>query len=232
MKAACRDLERALQLAGTAEGRERLAAVEEHARGCAACAGELAQWRRLTEAGPALRAAWSSPELWPKIRQRLAEESQAARSADSAALPAPRSAWARFLPATVTVAIVALFAIATAGLWAFRNSGGRDPLAGHWESTRDPILADAAVNEVEAAEKGYIESIEKLSRLAAPRLEASASPLALNYREKLAVLDSAIGELKASIEQNRYNTHLRRELLAVYREKQQTLQDLMKEVKS
>jgi len=54
----------------------------------------------------------------------------------------------------------------------------------------------------------------------------------MNYREKLDVLDSAITELKASIEQNRYNTHLRRELLAIYKEKQQTLQNLMKEVKS
>jgi hypothetical protein len=52
------------------------------------------------------------------------------------------------------------------------------------------------------------------------------------YREKLDVLDSAIAELKASIDQNRFNTHLRRELLAVYQEKQRTLQNLMKEVKS
>ena len=61
---------------------------------------------------------------------------------------------------------------------------------------------------------------------------AASSPVALNYRERLAVLDSAIADLRSSIEQNRYNTHLRRELLAVYREKQKTLQELMKEVKS
>ena len=54
----------------------------------------------------------------------------------------------------------------------------------------------------------------------------------LNYREKLALLDSAIADLRSGIEQNRYNTHLRRELLAAYREKQQTLQNLMKEVQS
>ena len=54
----------------------------------------------------------------------------------------------------------------------------------------------------------------------------------VNYREKLDVLDSAIAELKSSIDQNRFNTHLRRELLAVYKEKQRTLQELMKEVPS
>ena len=54
----------------------------------------------------------------------------------------------------------------------------------------------------------------------------------VNYREKLAVLDSAIADLKTNIDSNRFNTHLRRELLAVYQEKQRTLQQLMKEVKS
>jgi len=222
MKTSCRDLERALESGDP----KLLGAVEEHARGCAACAGELAEWRRLSAVGPSLRVKWSSPQLWPSIRQRLAEES------GKAAAEAPAGAstsWLRFLPVG---ALVALFVIATAGLWVFRNSGGRDPLASRWETTRDPILADAAADEVEAAEKGYVESIEKLSRLAAPKLQAATSPLAVNFREKLAVLDSAIADLKSSIEQNRYNTHLRRELLAAYREKQRTLQDLMKEVKS
>jgi hypothetical protein len=128
--------------------------------------------------------------------------------------------------------MAALFGVAAAGLLVFRNSGGRDPLVAHWQTTKDPILAESAADEVDVAEKGYIDSIERLSRLAEPRLAAATTPIELNYREKLAVLDSAIADLKSSIEQNRYNTHLRRELLTVYREKQRTLQDLMKEVKS
>jgi hypothetical protein len=218
-KAGCRDLERALSSGEP----QLLAAVEEHARACSECAKELSELRRLSAAAPSLKVAWDSPGLWPAIRQRLAEESLAPAS------PPPARAWLRLLPAG---AIVALFAIATAGLWVFRDSGGRDPLSSHWQTTRDPILPENAVDEVEAAEKSYVESIARLSRLAGPRLSAASSPLALNYREKLAVLDSAIADLKSSIEQNRYNTHLRRELLAAYREKQRTLQDLMKEVKS
>ena len=54
----------------------------------------------------------------------------------------------------------------------------------------------------------------------------------VNYREKLALLDGAIAELKTNIEQNRFNTHLREELLAMYKEKQRTLQDILQEVKS
>jgi hypothetical protein len=218
VKATCADLERAL----TSGDLELLTALEAHAQSCKACASELAGWRSVAGAGPSLKKTWDSPGLWPAIHQRLAEESQTAERR------APRP-WLRFLPAA---ALAALFAVAAAGLLVFRNSGGRDPLVSHWQTTKDPILADTAAGEVDAAEKSYVESIEKLSRLAAPRLQAASSPVVLNYREKLAVLDSAIADLRLSIEQNRYNTHLRRELLAAYREKQKTLQELMKEVKS
>lgn len=222
MKTGCRDLERVLQDAGA--DRELAAAFEQHVAGCANCRRELAEWRRVSSAAPALRKSWASPELWPRIHQSLAEQSQ--RSS-----PHERTGgfgW-RWLPAA---SILALFVIATAGLWVFRNSGGRDPLAAHWQTTRDPLLTDQAVDEVETAEKAYLASIDKLSKLAEPRLAAASSPILVNYREKLDVLDSAIAELKASIDQNRFNTHLRRELLAVYQEKQRTLQSLMKEVKS
>jgi len=222
MKAECRDLERALSGADPS----LFAALEAHALSCRACARELADWRAVADAAPALRKTWSSAELWPRIHQRLAEESQQ-QGARTAAAPA--RSWLRFLPAA---AIVALFAIATAGLLVFRNAGGREPLVEHWQTTKDPILEDQAVNEVEAAEKQYLSSIDNLSRLAQPRLAGATSPILMNYREKLEVLDSAIADLKSSIEQNRYNTHLRRELLAMYKEKQQTLQNLMKEVKS
>jgi hypothetical protein len=219
MKATCADLERAL----SGGEPELLGAFEAHAHSCPRCAAELAGWKRVAQAAPSLRKTWDSPELWPAIRQRLAEESQSP-TARRAARP-----WLRWLPAA---AMAALFGIAAAGLLVFRNSGGRDPLAAHWETTKEPILAESAADEVETAERTYVESIDRLSRLAEPRLLTASTPVALNYREKLAVLDSAIADLRSSIEQNRYNTHLRRELLTVYREKQKTLQDLMKEVKS
>lgn len=219
MNAGCRDLERALSTGKP----ELLAAVEEHAKACAACTRELAEWRAIGAAAPALKKSWPSPELWPQIRQSLAEESQRSTTA-----PAGGS-WLRLLPAA---ALVALFAIATAGLWVFRDSGGREPLATPWQTTKDPLLTERAVDEVETAERTYLASIENLSKVAEPRLAAATSPVMLNYREKLALLDSAIADLRSGIEQNRYNTHLRRELLAVYREKQQTLQNLMKEVQS
>jgi hypothetical protein len=216
-----------------------LAAAEEHARTCEDCRRELSEWNALRAAAPSLRKSWESPPLWPRIEQALREESRKASSASSAAAgastasaapsgAAPRSAL-RWLP---IAAMVALFSIATAGLWVFRNSGGREPLTNGWQTTQRPLLTDQAVDEVDAAEKTYVASIEKLSRLAEPRLAGAASPMMANYKEKLQLLDSTIADLKTSIDQNRYNTHLRKELIAMYQEKQRTLQSLMKEVKS
>lgn len=218
MKARCSDLEQALRRGDP----ERVASIEEHARECAACRRVLEDWRRISAAAPGLKKSWDSPELWPRIRQALAAKSQTSDGRTAAP-----GAWS-WLPAA---AIVALFAVATAGLWVFRNTAGRDPLASHWQ-TKKPLLTEQAVEEVDAAEKAYLASIEKLSRLAGPRLADTSSPVIVNYREKLNLLDSAIVELKSSIDQNRFNTHLRKELLAVYGEKQRTLQNLMKEAKS
>ena len=218
-RASCRDLEKAL--AGTDP--VLAAAFESHASGCPACGRELAEFRRIESVAPSLHRAWDSPDLLPRIRQAIAEES--AHAPELATRP---TRW-RWVPA---VSFAALFGLAAIGLWVFRNGAGRDPLSEHWRTTKAPVLTDEAIEEVDAAERTYLASIEKLSRLAEPTLAGASSPVLVNYREKLEVLDSAINELKTSIDQNRGNTHLRRELLAVYQEKQRTLESLMKEVKS
>jgi hypothetical protein len=113
----------------------------------------------------------------------------------------------------------------------FRNSGGREPLV-NAGATKDPLLSDRSLEDVETAEANYVRSIDKLSELARPRIENPTTPILVNYREKLLVLDSAITETRNQIAGNRFNSHLRRELLAMYQEKQRTLQELMKEEKS
>jgi hypothetical protein len=100
-------------------------------------------------------------------------------------------------------------------------------LPGDWQTTGDPLLTDQAVDEVESAERQYVAAIERLSKLAGPQVARASSPLARSYRERLALLDATIAELQAGIDGNRLNSHLRRELMAMYREKQQTLRDLM-----
>jgi hypothetical protein len=52
-----------------------------------------------------------------------------------------------------------------------------------------------------------------------------------SYREKLLLLDSAIDDLRAQTGQNPSNAHLRYELLAMYREKQTTLEAILEETR-
>ena len=65
--------------------------------------------------------------------------------------------------------------------------------------------------------------------MAEPRVQEADSPLMMSYREKLLLLDGAIAECRARIDRNRFNARLRRELLSLYREKERTLQQVMKE---
>ncbi len=183
---------------------------------------------QISAAARSLKKSWDTPELWPRIRWAL-ESGRESPAGGRVGFFEDLfgSLAANWRPA---LAGVVLFGLATAGLFVFRGSGGRDPYTDRWGSK--PLLNEQAADEVDRAESAYIASIEKLSKLAAPRLSGSTEPVLINYREKLALLDGAITDLKSSIDQNRFNTHLRRELLAVYREKQRTLQDILQEVKS
>lgn len=46
-------------------------ALERHADRCAGCAKDLEEWKQISAAATALRAEWSSEQLWPKIEQLL-----------------------------------------------------------------------------------------------------------------------------------------------------------------
>jgi hypothetical protein len=93
------------------------------------------------------------------------------------------------------------------------------------------LLTRETLREVERAEAAYTRSIEKLSAVSGLSLEKSTTPLAAAYREKLAVLNSAIAELKVQMDANRYNNYLRNQLASLYREKQATLEEWLKNAK-
>jgi hypothetical protein len=198
------------------------AELEVHAGGCASCREQLDLWHAVAAAAPSLRKSWASHGLSGRIGQVIGGGS-GARGEQPAAAHRPRF-FLRWLPAA---AVVALMVLSMVGLQVFREGAGREPLANR-SSGRDPLMTEQALSDVESAEAAYLASIEKLSLLARPRLEDPNSPQAAGYRERLMLLDSAIAEARAEADRNRFNTHLRKELLAMYREKQRALQDLMK----
>lgn len=215
----CGQFEKAL-----ARGQEAVAALEVHAGSCADCRERLRLWKEISQAAPALKKEWESPDLFARIARAIAAAPP--QGAQAPAFPRRRPAW---IP---VAAAAALFLLSMIGLYVFKpGESGREPIS-NLRVPREPLMTERTLNEVETAEAKYLQSIEKLSLLARPRLETPGTALRTAYKEKLELLDSAIAEIRDQIDQNRFNTHLRRELLAMYREKQRTLQDLMKEEKS
>jgi len=196
------------------------AALEAHAGSCPNCAAELSAWRSLSLAASELRDYSASPTLWPRIRQSLAEQATVAGQRT-------RWNWRLLLPnlslawqAAAAVALVLLLVL-SAG-WLLRR-----PTHSPLQSTE--LLKSKALADVESAESVYVQAIDKLATEAKPQLEAPGTALMANYREKLLVLDSAIDDLRAQTGQNPSNAHLRYELLAIYQEKQRTLEEILEE---
>jgi hypothetical protein len=210
----CSDLDQALR----EESPEFLAALDRHATTCTACNSELKIWREISAAAQVMHKEWSSPGLWPRIESAL--EIQAAR-------PRGWRAWLEsphFGPALrwqVGMAVVALLLISGAGAWMLLHHDVTPPDNEH-------LLTEQTVHQVEQAEHVYEQSIDKLAKLAEPKLATASTPLLVNYREKLQLLDRAIGECRTNLEKNSANAYVRNELLSFYQEKQKTLEEVLR----
>jgi hypothetical protein len=215
----------------TCEDRDRIfedgtpgewAALEAHSATCRACAEELRAWKAISVAAKELRDHSDTPSLWPRIQQALVTEAAAAKR------PASRWSWLSLgfglSLGWQTAAVAAMVVVLTVSAgWVYLHRTGPVP-TGDQSLLKTPALA-----EVERAQAAYEQAIDKLAADAKPQLENPSTPLQASYREKLLVLDSAINDLRAQAGMNPSNAHLRQQLLAMYQEKQQTLQDILEE---
>ena len=215
MNIACEDRERVFEDGTAAEW----AALESHSAKCAACAEELRSWRAVSAAAQELRDYSDSPSLWPRIQRALAENAASGKRVSA------RRSWLSWWSGislgwqiTAAAACVLLLAMVTVRVYVRRPLG---PVA-------DPsLLKSPALAQVERTQAAYEQAIEKLAAEAKPQLENPTSDLQASYREKLLVLDSAIEDLRTQAGLNPSNAHLRRQLLAMYQEKQQTLEEIL-----
>ena len=207
------------------------AALEVHAAMCAACAEEVRAWKALSVAAAEMRDYSPSPALWSRIEASLATS----LAANAAPAPAPSlqdrlSAWLGF-SLSWQLAAVSAFAVLllVSGGWIYRHRtiAPTTTPTNSAHATPDPLLKSKALGDVEKAETAYVQAIDKLAADAKPQLDKPETPLMANYREKLQVLDSAIDDLRAQAGQNPSNAHLRYQLLAMYQEKQKTLEDVL-----
>jgi hypothetical protein len=196
------------------------AALEAHAAVCPLCSEEVRAWKSLSVAAKELRDYSDGPSFWPRIERALAEE--AARNTQRP----ERKSWFSFLPSFSPVWQTALagalvLVLAISGTWIYFHLP-TDPA-----KNDKSLLQTSALKEVESAEAAYEHAIDKLAADAKPQLESAATPLLANYHEKLLVLDSAIADLRAQAGMNPSNAQLRYQLLAMYQEKQRTLEEVL-----
>jgi hypothetical protein len=216
MNVTCSDRDRIFEDGTLAEW----AALEAHAASCPLCAEEVRAWKSLSVAAKELRDYSGSASLWPRIERALAEE--AARTAQRA----ERKSWFSLLPGfspawqtALAGALVLVLAISAGWFVVQRPVRTVD--------NDQSLLKSSALKEVESAEMAYQRAIDKLAVQAKPQLENPATPLLANYHEKLLVLDSAIADLRAQAGMNPSNAQLRYRLLAMYQEKQHTLEEIL-----
>lgn len=177
-----------------------------HAEECAGCAERLASWNDLTSTAQSMQMTWTNDLLWPRIERALRQEQRRP------------TAWLR------NAAAAAILTLTLGGtmFYALR-------VQTHDAAFDRKIIGISALDDVERAEREHIAAIDKLERLAESKLDDAESPLLVSYKEKLMLLDDAIAECETNIQRNRQNAHLRKQLLSMYTDKQQTLQDVLRE---
>ena len=181
---------------------EQRTAVVAHLEGCAACRADIDRWRELFERAAALpRAIEPSRDLWPSIDAVLDEPHG---TTGTRVFPLT----ARLRPLWLVAAALALVVV-TAAITTFVLRQGDSAMARK--------LKGLEPADTQVVEPGAGPSTEELLR----SLEAQDLPpetMAIVQRN-LAVIDVAIAELEAALEQDPGNQELARMLVSTHRKK-------------
>jgi hypothetical protein len=115
---------------------------------------------------------------------------------------------------TAGVAALALVAVGLASWFLFI----RPP-----SETASGLMADAALARVETEEREYTAAIRDLEAKAEPKLAEMDFSLMALYRDRLETIDSQIERCREAIDQNPWNAHIRKYMLAALQDKKETL---------
>ena len=171
----------------------------------------------LSAAARSLHQEWDSPRLWPAIEAGIRAQDREAT--------APARSMGRW-KALAAAAVIAVTLAPSSWLgWRWFMLAPK-PDEATVRQNRERLLTEDALAAIEQSEAKYIQAIDELTKLAAPRLDMPDSPLLVNLQERLTVIDAAIAEYRAEIARNRFNAHLRRQLLWIYQEKRRTLEQI------
>ncbi|MCK4548288.1 MAG: hypothetical protein KAW17_12705 [Candidatus Eisenbacteria sp.] len=190
-----------------------------HRESCAECR-EAATLDEIIECrAQQLPAPASAPGLWTRIAHRLEQEQSAPRWKKwlerlpwvDVFDPRRQMVW-RYAAALVVVAVV--------GIVALQVLRPAEPMPRN-------LLTEKALERVESLEVEYEMAIGELETIAAPMIAAADTELMLRYRDRLETIDTHIRRCRAVLAEDGANAHVRRYLLAAYRDKKETLTQLL-----
>lgn len=205
---------------------EEAAEVADHLAGCAACAADAAELRRLlAEAGTLPRAVEPERDLWLGIAERLERPSlldmdtaRARRSSGRGASPWPMRV------ALAAAAGLLVVATSTVTLLVVRGRG-EAPVA---TTTTPAPAAGVGLQLVSEVERGYEGAVNVLeSSLAQGRQDLRPETVAI-IEENLRIIDEAIASASAALMQDPANVELAQTLRFAYGHKVQLLERAIK----
>jgi hypothetical protein len=209
-----------------------LGRARRHALHCERCARDIDAADTLAQIARSMHREWDSPHLWratatairaiddaqpTRWRMHFGERVRAGELADAFGVMSFRPA--AFVGAALVVAIAAL------SWFAWQRMTTVPPAIVNAGDQR--LLSEHALAEIERSEADYVRAIDALARAAQPKADTADSPLLIALRERLLAIDSAITDCRAEIARNRFNAHVRRQLLSMYREKRRTLEAIL-----
>ena len=195
-------------------------ALERHVEGCAACRALVADLKSIQAAAFTIDRLELPRHLWPAIQARVATEPPAASRGRLLAWPPTR-------PALATWAAAAALALAVGlGIYSIRSATPRhEEIAAESSAAGDPAEVVASVQaELEAAESHYEKAIQGLEQIAQSERGALDPQVAAVLQKNLQVIDQAIGESRAALQQQPASAYAQDSLFDAMRSKVALLQ--------
>ena len=182
-------------------------AIDDHLGGCAACREEFASWRSLAaQARELVPAMQPNRDLWPQIEARI--ETRQHR---------PSTRWLQLAAAAITLAVLS---IPLSVWWSGQSSEAPAPQA------RTAIEADSVILQAEMArsEDGVQLARTDLVTAIERHRDVVEDDTLRTWIDSMTLLDQAIGELRAALDEDPQNRRLRMLLASRYQQERRLLQ--------
>jgi anti-sigma factor RsiW len=193
--------------------------LERHVEGCPACRALVADLKSIQAGAFTIDRVELPSHLWPAIKARVAAEPPAAARGRLLSWPPTR-------PGLATWAAAAALVLATGlGIYTIRSSGPHEDGAAVANDAGDPADVVASVQaELQAAESHYEKAIQGLEQIAQSEQGALDPQVAAVLQKNLQVIDQAIGESRAALQQQPASAHAQDSLFDAMRSKVALLQ--------